>query len=341
MPRCVNIRGTGPRSCTPDMSLTDKGSPQLTASGLHVPRKQKKRPVPPQDPAKALYTPTQVAMGSRGPSGRQLNPAAGPRGISTPEPPSALESDPTLHPACACSQIEKWTNGNALVSVPAGNTLLTTLLSRRHSAAPRVLQGRALGSPPPTARPPGPVPSHCPTGSRSTDVLLKAAQREGPSPRFNSGNSSANVWEDFPPSCPPPRGTCCFCLQRAPGGFMAVHGMGPRALLNRTTNRGRRSLGTDPFQPLEKPCRPCPGASLPTPIRLNPCAPSSAAAPGPALLQRSQLSWVGNLFLQLTPLPRLWGDAKHSSSSGAKGRVTLRWHLHPTPRHPAQADALT
>ena len=173
MPRCVNIRGTGPRSCTPDMSLTDKGSPQLTASGLHVPRKQKKRPVPPQDPAKALYTPTQVAMGSRGPSGRQLNPAAGPRGISTPEPPSALESDPTLHPACACSQIEKWTNGNALVSVPAGNTLLTTLLSRRHSAAPRVLQGRALGSPPPTARPPGPVPSHCPTGSRSTDVLLE------------------------------------------------------------------------------------------------------------------------------------------------------------------------
>lgn len=123
---------------------------------------------------------------------------------------------------------------------------------------------------------------------------------------------------------------------------MAVHGMGPRALLNHATKGGWRSLGTDSIQPLEKPCQPHPDASLPTPIQLNPCAPSSAVAPGPALLHRSQLSGVGNLFLHLTPLPRLWGGAKHSNTPpGAKGRVTLRRHLHPTPCHPTQADALT
>ena len=95
---------------------------------------------------------------------------------------------------------------------------------------------------------------------------------------------------------------------------MAVHGMGPRALLNHATKGGWRSLGTDSIQPLEKSCQPRPNASLPIPIQLNPCAPSSAAAPGPALLQRSQLSWVEHHFLHLTPLPRLWGDAKHSNT---------------------------
>lgn len=250
------------------------------------PKKAKEKALPPQDPAKALHT-TQVAVGSRGPWGRHLNTAAGPRGTSTPEPPSALESAPTLHPTCACSQIEKWTDGNALVSAPTEDTLLTTLLSRRHSATP---------SPPPTAHPLRPVPSHCPTGSRGTGALLKGAQRESPSPRVSSGNSSANMWGDFPPSCPPPRGTCCFCLHRAPGGFMAVHGMGPRALLNRTTKGGWRSLGTDSIQPRETlpatsrrlPPHPHPTEAL---CSLLSCCPRpSASAEVTALMGRTPVS---------------------------------------------------
>lgn len=78
---------------------------------------------------------------------------------------------------------------------------------------------------------------------------------------------------------------------------MAVVGMGPRALLNRTLQR-RRSLGTDSNQ--LSPASPS-DASHPHLIMTELQYHSSAAAPGQQLLQRSQLSSL--TCFCLTPLP--------------------------------------
>lgn len=100
--------------------------------------------------------------------------------MSTPEPPSVLKSAPILHPACACSQTEMWTNRNALVSFPTGDTLLTTLLSRRHSATPRVAAGQSLRQLTSHIPPPGPMPSHCPHREPRHGCVAKSGSEKRP-----------------------------------------------------------------------------------------------------------------------------------------------------------------
>lgn len=86
---------------------------------------------------------------------------------------------------------------------------------------------------------------------------------------------------------------------------MAVHGMGPRALLNRTTKEAGGHLGQTPFS-LE---------TLPAHVQTPPSHPHLtgnlcsllSCCPGPALLQESQLSWVGHLFLHTHPTAQAVG----------------------------------
>lgn len=123
---------------------------------------------------------------------------------------------------------------------------------------------------------------------------------------------------------------------------MAVHGMGPRALLNRTTKGGWRSLGTDSIQPRETlpatsrrlPPHPHPTEAL---CSLLSCCPRpSASEEVTALMGRTPVSAPHPTAQAVEGCKTL-----QRPPSGAKGRATLRRPLQPTPRHPAQADALT
>lgn len=149
------------------MASTSQGSRR---KGL-CPHKTQPRPYTPQ---------LRWQQDPEGPGVDTSHLAAGPRDMSTPEPPLVLKSVPILQPACSCSQTEMWTNGNALVSFPTGDTLLTTLLSRRHSATPRVAAGQSLRQPTSHSPPPGPMPSHCPHREPRHGCVAKSGSEKRP-----------------------------------------------------------------------------------------------------------------------------------------------------------------